>query len=85
MRVTASRVSSSAVARSASSWNSMVVVLTPSLTEEITRLTLLTVATESSTLRVTSASSWLGEAPGWVTVTVVIGNAMSGKRATGSW
>jgi len=84
MRVTASRVSSSAVARSASSWNSMVVVLTPSLTEDITRLTLLTVATESSTLRVTSASSWLGDAPGWVTVTVVIGKAISGKRATGS-
>ena len=42
------------------------------------------VATESSTLRVTSVSSWLGEAPGRLIVTVTIGKATSGKRAIGS-
>ena len=62
----------------------MLVLLTPSLTEDTTRLMLGMVATESSTLRVTSASSCDGDAPGWVMVTVVIGKAMSGKRATGS-
>ena len=62
----------------------MAVVLVPSTTVEVTRLTLATVATESSTLRVTSVSSCEGEAPGWMIVTTVIGKAMSGKRATGS-
>ena len=44
----------------------MAVSMTPSLTVEITRLMPLIVATESSTLRVTSVSSWLGDAPGRV-------------------
>ncbi|MGY4514578.1 hypothetical protein ACVWWW_000146 [Lysobacter sp. HA18] len=33
----------------------------------------------------TSVSSWLGDAPGWLIVTTTIGNVTSGKRATGSF
>jgi hypothetical protein len=85
MRLTAARVSSSAPGRSVESWNSIAVVLTPSVTVEVTRLTPSSVATWSSTLRVTSVSNWLGDAPGWLMVTTTIGKLMSGKRATGSF
>ena len=84
MRVTASRTSSSASARLVSSTNSIAVLLRPSLTDEVTRLMPLTVATASSTLRVTSVSSWLGEAPGRAMVTVTIGKLTSGNRAIGN-
>ncbi|MGY4514579.1 hypothetical protein ACVWWW_000147 [Lysobacter sp. HA18] len=45
IRLTAARVSSSAPARSVSNWNSIAVVLTPSVTVEVTRLTPVSVAT----------------------------------------
>ena len=64
--------------------NSITVVDCPSTTVENTRLTWLSVATASSTLRVTSVSNCCGDAPGWVMTTVTIGKLMSGKRATGS-
>ena len=56
------------------------VLLLPSTTVEVTRFTLATVATESSTLRVTSVSNCEGDAPGWTMVTTVIGGVLREPR-----
>ena len=79
---TASRTSVTASVMFFSSWNSTVIVVTPSSTVVYMFLMPVTVATESSILRATSVSSWAGAAPGWVTVTVTIGSWMSGKSCT---
>ena len=53
--------------------NSTNVVEEPSVTVLTSLLMSARLATESSTLRVTSVSSWLGVAPGSATVTVMPG------------
>ena len=73
MRVTASRTSSSASSSGLPMRNSTKVVEAPSVTVLMSLLMPGRLATESSTLRVTSVSSWLGVAPGSATVTVTPG------------
>ena len=79
---TASRTSVTASVMFFSSWNSTVVVAMPSSTVVYMFLMPETVATEFSTLRATSVSSWAGAVPGCATVTVTMGNWMSGKSCT---
>jgi hypothetical protein len=64
MRLTASRTSSTASLTSRSSWNSITVVESPSVTVERMWSMPVAVATESSILRVTSVSSCEGGTPG---------------------
>ncbi len=83
MRATASLTSFSARSVPTSSRSSTVVVELPSVTLEVTCLTPATLATASSTLRVTWVSSSAGAAPVSVTETETIGTSTLGARVIG--
>jgi hypothetical protein len=84
IRSTASRTSSSACAESRPSSNAMRVTETPSFTVDTRSSISGTLATASSTLRVTCDSIVVGDAPGKATVTVMVGRVRSGNCDTAS-
>ena len=83
MRPTASFTSFSARSLLTSSCSSTSVVETPSATEEVKCFTPATLATASSTLRVTWVSSSAGAAPDWVIAMETMGTSTLGARVIG--